>query len=219
MTTSSELLPLFESVKDANERIYWTGRPNFKVFLLQGVPFLAIGLIWGIIDFSFIGIFMSSATQPGKDGNAGPGLLFLIPFFTLHLFPFWGSILNMVRLYLAHSNTAYAVTNKRLMIRGGFWGTSFKSIDYDKIAELEVTVNPIENKLNVGTIKAYSGVTNQKGFKIYDNFVGIVEPYKVFKRIKEISVDVKTDWNSPNDNRPKNNSGYQTEHKPDTDPS
>lgn len=31
------------------------------------------------------------------------------------------------------------------MMRSGFWGTDFKAIDYDKIADLTVTVNPIEN--------------------------------------------------------------------------
>lgn len=67
---------------------------------------------------------------------------FAIPFFALHLFPLWASLLNMLRLPLVHGNTFYAVTSKRLMLRSGFWGTDFRAIDYDRIADLEVNVNP-----------------------------------------------------------------------------
>ncbi|MDR1494346.1 MAG: hypothetical protein LBT05_16755 [Planctomycetaceae bacterium] len=45
-------------------------------------------------------------------------------------------------------------------------------------------------------------------------FSGIENPYDVFRRIKEVSVDVKTDWNYPNANRPETNPGYQTKYTP-----
>jgi Bacterial PH domain len=193
------LPPEFKAVKDQDEDIYWLDRPNFTAFIITGIPFLMIGLLWGAFDyFGFI--------RNMKHIPAG----FSIPFFALHLFPFWGSILNMVRLFLVHGNTCYAFTNKRLMLRSGFWGTDFKAIDYDRIVELDVDVNPIENMLGVGTIKAFSGSTSSKGTRIYDYFIGIENPYEVFKRIKEVSVDIKTDWNYPNAMRPKMNPGYQT---------
>lgn len=67
--------------------------------------------------------------------------------------------------------------------------------------------------LGVGTIQAFSGQLTSKGGRIYGSFVGIDEPYEVFKRIKEVSVDVKTDWNFPNDMRPEVNSGYRTRYE------
>lgn len=201
------LPPEFNAVKDDDEEIYWVGRPNFTAFMVQGLPFLALGLIWGAIDyFGFI-------RNIGDSNGVPTG--FLIPFFFLHLFPFWGSILNMARLYLVHDNTCYAFTNKRLMMRSGFWGTDFKAIDYDKVSDIEVTVNPIENSLGVGTVQAFSGRTSNRGGKIYDRFVGIDNPYEVFKRIKEVSVDIKTDWNYPNAMRPETNPGYKTTYKRD----
>jgi hypothetical protein len=140
--------------------------------------------------------------------------LALLCFFGLHLFPFWASILNMVRLALVYDNTCYAFTNKRLMMRSGFWGIDFKAIDYDKIADLEVNVNPIEDLFGVGTILAYSGRTGDQGRQFTDRFTAISNPYQVFKKIKEVSVDIKTDWNYPNAMRPAENPGYQTQYNP-----
>jgi len=203
MLTDMNMPPQFEAVRDNDEEILWVGTPNFTAFIIRGIPFLVFGLIWGAIDyFGFI----------RHMGGEMAG--FTIPFFALHLFPFWGGILNMARLYLVHGNTAYAFSNKRLMMRSGFWGTDFKVIDYDRISDIEVNVNPIENLLGVGTIQAFSGRTNNKGGRIYDRFVGISEPYAVFKRIKEVSVDIKTDWNYPNAMRPDTNPGYKTRYEP-----
>ena len=202
MTTDFDLPPQFEAVKDSDEEVLWLGKPHRTAFILRGVPFLCIGLIWGAIDyFGFI--------RNMDKKMAG----FAIPFFLLHLFPFWGSILNMIRLFLVHSNTCYAFTNKRLMMRSGFWGIDFKAIDYDKISDIEVNVNPIENMLGVGTIQAFSGRTTDKGGRIYDKFIGIQNPYEVFKAIKETATDIKTDWNFPNALRPETNPGYQTKYQ------
>lgn len=199
MTTDFRLSPQFEAVKDSDEEILWTGKPNFTAFIVRGIPFLCIGLIWGAFDYFFF-IRNMGAEMAG----------FAVPFFALHLFPFWGSILNMIRLFLVHGNTCYAFSNKRIMMRSGFWGTDFKIIDYDKISDLEVNVNPIENMLGVGTIQAFSGRVTDKGGRIYDKFIGIKKPYEIFKRLKEVSVDIKTDWNFPNAMRPETNPGYRT---------
>jgi hypothetical protein len=199
---STYLPQQFEAVKDNNETIYWTGKPAFIPFILTGIPFLIFGLLWGVFDLFFI------------VNMTGEMLWFAIPFFLIHAFPFYGSILNMVRLWLVHGNTYYAITNKRLMLRSGFWGTDFKAIDYDKIADLEVNVNPIENMFGVGTIRAFSGNTTSKGSRIFDNFIAVQNPYEVFKKIKEVSVDIKTDWNYPNAMRPEENLGYNTKYKP-----
>lgn len=193
----------FDAVKDSDEEILWVGRPAFLPFLVRGVPFLAIGLLWGAIDYFGFIRGMSSEMKG-----------FAIPFFALHLFPFYMSILNMVRLFLVHGNTCYAFTNKRLMLRTGFWGTDFRGVDYDKIEDLEVNVNPVENVFGVGTVLAYSGRTNAKGREVREGFIAISNPYDVYRRIKEVCVDIKTDWNYPNDMRPDSNPGYRTTYQP-----
>ncbi len=212
MITDSRMPPQFEAVREEGEEILWSGTPNFWVFILYGVPFLVFGILWGAMDYyGFIRPMLSQA--PGHVGPPKEMTAFMVPFFALHLFPFWGAVLNMIRLVLVHGNTCYAVSNRRLMIRSGFWGTDFKTVDFDKITDMEVNVNPLENLFGVGTIRAFSGTVSRKGVNMYDKFVGISDPYGVFKKIKKVSVDIKTDWNYPNALRPEENPGYHTGYK------
>ena len=206
MLSSSNLPQQFHAVKDADENFIWVGEPMFIPFLCTGIPFLVMGLLWAAFDyFGFI-------QRIGKMKN-GPPLGFVIPFFALHLLPFWASIINMFRLILVHKNTFYAITNKRLMMRSGFWGIDFNSIDYDKISDIQVTVNPLENILGVGTIRISAGKISSKGNSLTDDFIAVNDPYEVFKTIKKVMVDVKTDWNYPNKLRPEENPGYNTKYE------
>ena len=108
MLSDSNLPSEFNAVKDSDEYIIWFGKPALIPFLFSGVPFLIFGLMWGAIDY-----FVFIRNMTGQEW-------FLYIFFALHLFPFWGSILNFVRLALVYDNTSYAATNKRLMMRSGF---------------------------------------------------------------------------------------------------
>lgn len=203
MVTQDQLPQQFKAVKDDDENFIWVGEPKFLPFVCTGIPFLILGLIWGAIDYFGFIIHM-----PNKMMG------FAIPFFALHLFPFWLSILNIFRLFLVHKNTFYAVTNKRVMMRSGFWGIDFNAIDYDKISDIQVTVNPLENMLGVGTVRFSAGKVTSKGNPLTDDFIAVENPYEVFKKVKTVGVDVKTDWNYPNKLRPEDNPGYKTKYDP-----
>jgi len=138
----------------------------------------------------------------------------LTPFFLLHSFPAWGSVLNMLRLLLVHGNTFYAVTDKRFMLRSGFLGTDFKTIEFDQVNQIEVNVGPVENLINCGTLRIDSGRTGRRGATVFDNFVGIDDPYTVFKLAKKAMMDVKADINYPNALRPAENPGYKSTYTP-----
>ena len=194
-----------KDILDLNEKVLWEGKPAFIPFIASGLPFLGFGILWGFIDATFITQAFSS---PAPD-------LFLIPFFLLHLFPLWGSIANMFRLLFSFKNTHYALTDKRAIMRTGFWGVDFKAIDYDKIEDLRVDVNPIENMFGVGSIKINTGLMAGRGGVVYDSISAIADPYKVFKLLKTTSVNIKTDWNYPNKLRPSDNPGYGTRYNPE----
>lgn len=208
MLQDSKLPPGFEAVTEPGEKILWTGRPVFWPFVLHAIPMVIFGAIWGAMD---LGILGKAATA-----SKGQMDLFLFAFGFLHSFPAWGSILYAVYLVMVHSNTIYGYTNRRLLMRSGVVGTSFKSVDYDTIQELDVTVGVIERLFNVGTVRAYAGRNTSKGTRIYDQFVSIANPYDVFRAIKGVEVDVKTDWNYPNAMRPAVNPGYKTDYTPTT---
>lgn len=200
-TLDKNLLPEFDSVKDDDEKILWTGKPTF-------IPYLASGILAGLGIFVFVGIYyLMTKNVKNEDGSTGN---FQIWFAALPvLFFLW----ELFRRLFSFRNTSYAYSNKRVMMRTGFIGTDFKSIDYDKISDIEVTVNFIERTFNVGTIKFFSGRTETsdgRTDKLYDSWEAIENPYEVFKKVKQVAVDIKTDFNYPNALRPDSNPGYKT---------
>jgi hypothetical protein len=205
MTTpfDKNLLPGFDSVKDANEQVLWTVKPRFIPFILSG---LGNGLF--ILLFGVVFIVGGLSTVPKEDPMTRWFWIFGLLSIGQGLIKFIGRILSF-------SNTQYAYSDKRVMIRTGFFGTDFKAFDYDKISDIEVTVNVIERLYNVGTVRFYSGrtQTNDDGTtKLYDTWSAINDPYAVFKQVKQVAVDVKTDHKYPNALRPDTNPGYNTKY-------
>jgi len=168
----------FGPVLEPNEKVHWVGKPIFALYLLTGVPFLVGGLIWGLFDYVF---FKAGGTFPGPFGAVLP--IFLL----VHAAPCWLSILNMLRLALTYRNTFYLVTDRRLILRSGFVGVDFKSVDYDKIQDLEVNVNPFEKLFAAGTVRAATATIGWNNRPERKKFVAITSPYEVFKQIKQLS--------------------------------
>ncbi|MBG8555552.1 PH domain-containing protein [Hymenobacter guriensis] len=198
------LLPEFESVRGEKEQILWTGKPAFVPFvlggLLAGLPGIGFGLTWLLASEAF------TADKTSVVWNWGF-------FWLIGLLPLGQGIWAFLSRFLSYSNTVYAYSNRRIIIRTGFFGTHFKSIDFDKISDTEVTVNAIERLYNVGSIRFFSGRTeSDEGnvSKLYDYWNAISLPYEVFRRVKEVILDIKTDYTYPNALRPEVNPGYTT---------
>jgi membrane protein YdbS with pleckstrin-like domain len=205
-TNRKPLLPAFESIKDDKEEIIWTGKPKL-------IPFLLTGFWAGIVTISFALIWVLSAGNWSTNSDNK----FSSFFWLFGLIPLVVVLFGFFKKVFSFSNTAYAYSDKRVMMRSGFVGTGFKTIDYDKISDIEVTVSIIEKMYNVGTIKFFSGrtVTDEGNTtKLYDSWIAIENPYEVFKRVKQTSVNIKTDFNYPNALRPDTNPGYNTKYDP-----
>jgi uncharacterized membrane protein YdbT with pleckstrin-like domain len=197
----------FRDILDRNETIIWSGTPNFWIWISSSVLALIIGMLWGIFDIVFSVSWLS---------HASPVMCYIfIPFILVHSVPCWGSVLYVIWLFLSYKNVVYACTDKRIIIRSGLLGIDYRIIDHDKINNIQVNVNPIEKLFGVGTITFYGGVMSENALPILKRFRGIEEPYEVFRRIKEVSHDAKTDWNYPNAIRPETNPGYQTKYARD----
>jgi len=203
-TFDKNLLPVFDSVKDNNEEILWTGNPKF-------IPYFFSGL-WGELLLIAFGLFFLNIIPDNGDGIDG-----MVQYFYLFgLIPILIGLYIFLNRLLSFSNTAYGYSNKRVMMRTGFIGTDFKTIDYDKISDIEVTVNIIERMYNVGSIRFFSGRTQthkNHTTKLYDVWCAIENPYEIFKLVKQTSVDIKTDFNYPNALRPESNPGYKTQYE------
>jgi len=203
-TLNKQLLPKFGSIIDNDEEILWTGQPKFFPFILtglaQGILPVAFGIIWLVGSLNL---------KPENDFSVFKYI------WLMGLIPLLIGIYVFLNRILSFSNTAYCYSNKRVMMRTGFIGTDFKTIDYDKISDIEVTVNVIERIFNVGSVRFFCGEvqsTKNNTTNIYDNWSSIENQYEIFKMVKQTSVGFKTDLNYPNALRPESNPGYNTKY-------
>lgn len=181
MVNEDQLPRQFFDVKENDEKFIWLGEPKFLPFVATGIPFLLIGIAWGMFDYRAV---VNISRQ---------NFSLMIPFFALHTFPCWGSILNMFRLMLTHRNTFYAITNKRVMMKDGLWGDNFNAINRDKIIDSQITVNPLEKIMGVGTVCFFAGETDNRGLVLADKFVGIENPFEILKKVKIGGTNLKAD--------------------------
>lgn len=205
-TNNKILLPGFESIKDDKEEILWTGKPKF-------IPFIFTGILGGLATLAFAAIWILTAKNWGTNSDNNSSSYFWL----FGLIPLIVGTFTFLKKIFSFPNTVYSYSDKRVMMRTGFIGTDFKTIDYDKISDIEVTVSVVEKMCNVGTIRFFSGRTQTdegNTTKLYDSWNAIENPYEVFKMVKQTSVNVKTDYNYPNALRPETNPGYNTKYDP-----
>jgi len=204
---NKDLLPEFESIKDDNEVILWTGKPKF-------IPFIFTGILGGIFTIAFAVVWLLTARDFGSNIDSNSTNYFWL----FGLIPLLAGLFAFLIKVFSFSNTSYSYSDKRVMMRSGFIGTDFKTIDYDKISDIEVTVSVVEKIYNVGTIRFFSGRTQTdegNTTKLYDSWSAIENPYEVFKMVKQTSVNIKTDFSYPNALRPDTNPGYNTKYQPE----
>src|SRR6266478_6837895 len=163
----------FEPVLASGETVQWTGRPHYVPYLISGLPFLVFGCLWGAFDLNFI-----------RNMHGREMMGFALPFFAIHLFPFWGSILYMLWLVLSFHNVVYALTNQRVILRGGAFAPSFKSYDFKEIDQLTVSSGPFESMVGAGSVQFATGKTTSRGVAITDRIRAVDGAYDVFKQLR-----------------------------------
>lgn len=192
-----------EDILSDGEKILQRLKPNKKVLLLEsifkGLPFV---LLWVAFDAFFI--IMMIKTNAFKEQ---PGLIaFVIVFFALHLLPLWLYIANIVKNVVGAKNIEYVFTTKRIIIRSGVIGIDFKNIYYTDVEGINCKVGIFDRMFKVGDL--YIKAFNQSAV-----LMNITTPYFFLEKLQKITLDIKTDIQYPNDLRPKENHGYNTEYK------
>ena len=166
----------FDLIREPDETVSWVGRPHFVPYLISGLPVFAIGCLWLTFDINLM------------RGMHREQLGFAVPFFALHLFPFWGSLLYMLWLLLSFHNVMYAITNKRLLLRGGAFGASFKSYDLKQLSAIEVSQGPFEKSVGAGSVRfTYGFTTSRQGTPMprQERFRAVDDPYAVYRQVNE----------------------------------
>jgi len=193
-----------------NEEILWSGKPDKKCFILESIfnGLLPVALVWGIIDFGFIGVALSDDKAP---------LYFILPFFALHLMPVWIYLGGICFSWIKYKNTEFAVTNKGVYCSGGILAQNFEHKPFTELSHVNMHRGIIDQMLGVGDVTLTS---NQDGYNFRDTrsvFRGIsicdIPDYEnVYHIVKDLQENIYSDTMYPNDLRPEENHGYRTKY-------
>lgn len=192
-----------EDILEKDEKILQRLKPNAKVIRLEAIfKGMPLALLW----FSIDAIFIVTMFTTGAVEEAPWMIAFMIGFFALHLLPVWLYIANLIKNLAGYKNIEYVFTDKRIIIRSGLVGIDFKSIYYTSLESVNLKVGLFDRLFKVGDI--YLKANTQTAV-----LEDIENPYVYLSKLQKIALDIKSDIYYPNDLRPSENHGYQTEYK------
>lgn len=197
-----------KTIVGQNEKILYEGKPNKKCYIFESIfnPLLPFALIWAIIDFGIIGgSFFSGAFSQMA--------FFIIPFMLLHLMPVWiylGGILFTVTRY---KNTAYIVTDRAIYVSGGVFTRNINTKPFAELSHIDLHRGIFDQMFNVGDVIATSNQLNQNGRNTTIAINSISDYIDVYNLVKKLQTDIYADVMYPNDKRPPENHGYNTQYK------
>ena len=191
-----------------NEKILYEGKPNKKCFIFESIfnPLMPFALLWGIIDFGILGgtLFFSEEKEMA---------FFIIPFMLLHLMPVWiylGGVLFTIRKY---RNTYYIVTDTGIYVSGGVFSKTYNHKPFAELSHVDLHRGIFDQMFNVGDIITTSSQFSNNNTNASISICSISNYIDVYNLVKKLQKDIYTDVMYPNDKRPSENHGYNTEYK------
>jgi hypothetical protein len=156
---------------DANERLLWAGVPK-QGFLLRGsdAAMIPFSLLWCGFTFYWEALVLKTN-----------GPLFI---------KFWGAMFMLIGLYIVFGRffvdawqrgvTAYALTDRRALIRSGLFSTSVESLPLRTLADVTLTARDDGS----GTITFGQDTVPRQGFITFGR-QNAVRPAPCFERIDD----------------------------------
>ena len=189
----------------SGEAILWRGKPKRSAFIAtKSLTLLPIAVFWLILDTQFI----AAAIQGGQM------LGFLIPFMLVHMMPVWLWLASVVTAGRRWKNTNYYVTNRRIVIQGGFFAVNETSLFYKDLRNAHMRVGLLDKVFHTGDIVFDDGMYDNHKQKRSHALEDLENPQEVYNRIQKVILDIQTDMEYPNAYRPAENPGYQTQYRP-----
>lgn len=190
----------------AGEAILWRGKPKRGAFIAtKSLTMLPIAVVWLCLDLNLLIPALAE----------GEMMLFLIPFFALHLMPVWIWLGSMISAGRRWKNTAYYVTNRRVILQGGFFAVNETSLFYKDLRNVRVRIGLLDKLFRTGDIVLDGGGSlNRRDQTNLSAMEDLEQPHEVYNRIQKIILDMQTDMEYPNALRPTDNPGYRTDYRP-----
>lgn len=192
----------------AQEKILYEGKPDKKCFIFESIfnPMMPFAIIWAIIDFGILGGALFSA--------AGEGFMyFIIPFMLIHLMPVWIYLAGVIFTLRKYKNTYYIVTDNAIYVSGGVFAKTYNQKPFAELSHVDLHRGIFDQKFNVGDIITTSSHNTPNNSSASVSICSISNYMEVYNLVKELQKDIYTDVMYPNDKRPSENHGYNTEYK------
>jgi uncharacterized membrane protein YdbT with pleckstrin-like domain len=191
------------------ERILYEGKPDKKCFIFESIfnPLFPFALLWALIDFAVLGTILFSDV---KDEGAG---LFVIPFILLHMMPVWIYLAGIIFTARKYRNTYYIVTDRSLYISGGLFSKTYKQKPFAELSHVDLHRGIFDQMFNVGDVITTSSQRSSEEGVSSMKISSISNYIEVYNLVKKLQQDIYTDVMYPNDMRPSENHGYNTQYK------
>ena len=185
---------LFAPILQEDEEIIKVIKPNKTRYVyLGGLAYTLLALIPILFMAIPIGMAIESFAEYG---TSEPLVIELSVFGGLILL---GIITTWVGLNMSYKKTFYAYTNKRILIRRGFIGVDYATLDFEMIGGLMVNVNFLDRLMkgsdNPGTITFGSSASpviyTRNGRTAAYAFRNIDHPYEVYRDLKHMVDEYK----------------------------
>lgn len=191
-------------VLSSGEQILWRGKPRKAPYILAHfLTMMPIAVIWLCLDMTFI---LNMIRADGLE-------LFTLGFFALHLMPVWIWIGSMVSAPRRWRNTNYYVTNRRIIIQGGFLAVNEKSLFFKDIRSVQSRVGIFDKLSGTGSILFNGEMMSNNNKATPPSFQYLENAEHVYQRVQRTVLDIQTDMEYPNALRPEENPGYSTDYK------
>lgn len=134
----------------ANEKIIWEDKPNKRCFIFESIfnPLMPFALIWALIDFGIMGFGIFSAIIDKETSM----LIFMVPFFTLHLIPVWIYLFGIIMTRKRYNNTYYVVTNRAIYVSGGTFVKKIQTKSFSEMSHIDLHRGIFDQTFNVGDV-------------------------------------------------------------------
>lgn len=185
---------LFAPILQEDEEIIKVIKPNKTRYVyLGGLAYTLLALIPILFMAIPIGMAIESFAEYG---TSEPLVIELSVFGGLILL---GIITTWVGLNMSYKKTFYAYTNKRILIRRGFIGVDYATLDFEMIGGLMVNVDFLDRLMkgsdNPGTITFGSSASpviyTRNGRTAAYAFRNIDHPYEVYRDLKHMVDEYK----------------------------
>jgi len=164
MELPRDLLKMIEE----DERVLWSGRPEFKPFILKSMGVAIVPLLFIVFFSSFFLYFQIPLVLPA--------LIFMVLWFGILGIMLLKSILYPPLLW---RNLYYVITNKRILVRKGVIGIDYDILSLDYVRRAYIDRGLWDKIYNTGTIVIEAiGVTPVR-------FYSIPDPLEAHKRLLE----------------------------------